>query len=70
MQKKEIEKIVDSAFDEAFSKIQPRLDSELYPAAFANEYSWLRVRGALNANNRAIRQAVKEALTSLLGDPS
>lgn len=47
MEKTEIEKIVDTAFDQAFSKIQPAVDRELYPDAFANKNSWLRVKKCL-----------------------
>ena len=44
MDKATIEKAVDSAFDSCLSEIYPLVSQELYPAAFANEYSWLRVK--------------------------
>jgi len=68
--KAEIEKIVDSAFAKALSEIKPAIDRELYPAAFANEYSWLRVKCAFDLNNEAIRSAVKESLCAILSDLS
>ena len=57
---------VDAAFDNAMKAIQPRMESELYPAAFADSSSWLRVKNAIDLNNAAIRQAVKTALRDLL----
>ena len=57
---------VDTAFDNALKAIQPRMESELYPAAFADSSSWLRVKSAIDLNNAAIRQAVKTALRDLL----
>ncbi len=68
MKKAEIEKIVDTAFDQAFSKIQPVVDRELYPDAFANKYSWLRVKKVFDLNNAAIRSAVKDALSAVLSE--
>lgn len=70
MQKSEIEKIVDSAFDKALEDIRPAVNCELYPAAFANEYSWLRVKGVFDLQNAAIRKAVKEALSIIFNDQS
>ncbi len=66
MTKNDIEKAVDISFDKALSRIKPAINRELYPAAFADEYSWLRVQAALELNNAAIRSAVKEALVALL----
>ena len=57
---------VDAAFDNALKAIRPRMESELYPAAFADNSSWLRVKNAIDLNNAAIRQAVKTALQELL----
>lgn len=66
MQKDEIEMIVDTAFDKALSSIEPAVNQELYPAAFANEHSWLTVKNIFKLTNAAIRKAVKEALCSIL----
>ena len=66
MTQTDIEKTVDCAFDQALSKIKPAINRELYPAAFADEYSWLHVQAAFDLNNTAIRFAVKEALVALL----
>ena len=66
MEKNQIEKIVDSAFDKAFKEIQSSMNMELYPDAFANEYSYLRVKSALKLNNEAIRVAVKVSLVEVL----
>ena len=63
-----IEKAVDSAFDLCIKEIEPQINCELYPAAFANEYSWLRVRAVFDLQNRAIRKAIKIAMTDLLAE--
>ncbi len=68
MQKTDIEKIVDTSFDKALTKIAPAVNRELYPAAFANEHSWLRVKSVFDLNNAAIRRAVKEALVAILSE--
>ena len=68
MQKDEIKKTVDIAFDKALSSIKPAVNQELYPTAFANEYSWLRVKKVFELNNAAIRKAVTEALCSILSE--
>lgn len=66
MNQNDIAKAVDLSFDKALSAIKPAIDRELYPAAFANEYSWLHVKAVFDLNNAAIRSAVKEALVALL----
>lgn len=66
MDKMQIEKIVDASFNTALANIQPAVNAELYPAAFANEYSWLRVKAVFDLNNAAIRKAVKESFVQLL----
>ena len=66
MDKAKIERVVYSSFDKALSYIQPAVNLELYPAAFANEFSWLRVKAVFELNNAAIRRAVKESLVDLL----
>lgn len=68
MQVPEIEKIVDSAFDKALDSIRPAVNSELYPAAFADEYSWLHVKSVFDLQNAAMRKAVKEALSNILSE--
>lgn len=68
MNRSEIEKIVDSSFDQALRAIRPRVDKELYPAAFANQYSWLRVKAVFDLQNQAMRAAVKDALSQLLAE--
>ena len=70
MDKKKIEKIVDSAFDKALESIRPAVNRELYPGAFANEYSWLSVKNVFNLQNAAMRKAVKEALSIILSEQS
>lgn len=66
MEKSKIERIVDRSFDEALARIQPAVNRELYPAAFVDEFSWLRVKATFELNNQAIRAAVKESLTEIL----
>ena len=51
MLKPEIEKAVDSAFDSALDKMHKFMEKELYPSAFANEYSHLRVKAVFNMQN-------------------
>ena len=68
MNKAEIEKVVDESFDNALKGIRARVDSELYPAAFANQYSWLRVKAVFDLQNQAMRAAVKDALSQLLSE--
>lgn len=68
MNQEKINAAVDAAFDKALKAIQPRMDRELYPRAFANEYSWLSVKNAINLNNAAIRQAVKDVLAEVLAE--
>lgn len=68
MQAPEIEKIVDSAFDKALESIRPAVNRELYPAAFANENSWLHVKSVFDLQNAAVRKAVKEALSAILSE--
>lgn len=68
MDKTLIEKAVDSAFDLSLEEIRPLINRELYPAAFANEHSWLRVKAVFDLQNSAIRKAVKRALSDLLSE--
>lgn len=64
--KRTIEQIVDTAFDSCLKEAHQALDNELYPAAFANEYSWLRVKAAIDIQSKAINKAVKTALVNIL----
>lgn len=66
MNRQEIEKIVDTCFDRELGQIQQKVSMELYPAAFANECSWLRVKAVFELNNQAIREAVKTSLAEIL----
>lgn len=68
MDSNDIKKAVDHSFDKALSAIKPAINRELYPAAFANEYSWLHVKAVFDLNNAAIRSAVTDALVALLAD--
>ena len=68
MDKTSIEKAVDSAFDSSLEEIRPLINRELYPAAFANEYSWLKVKAVFDLQHSAIRKAVKRALSDLLSE--
>lgn len=68
MNKQEIEKIIDASFDAALSNIRNAVGMELYPAAFADEYSWLHVKAVFDLQNQAMRQAIKSALGELLAE--
>lgn len=63
-----IEKTVDKCFDEAIGQISGRVNMELYPDAFANEYSWLRVKAVFDLSNQAMRNAVRASLVALLSN--
>lgn len=47
----EINKIIDEAFNQSFKEWERQIEDELYPSAFADPYSWLRVKNALLVNN-------------------
>ncbi len=64
----EINSIVDKAFADAFSQWERNIEKELYPAAFVDQYSWLRVKGAISINNTALKNALKASLSRLLSE--
>lgn len=64
----EISAIIDESFDSAFSQWSKQIEKELYPAAFADQYSWLRVKGAMSVNNAALKKALKLSLSRLLSE--
>lgn len=68
MDSNKINNVVDAAFDNAFNSWNQKIEKELYPAAFANEYSWLRVKNSLEVNNQFLKDALKHALAELLAD--
>lgn len=65
MDRKKINSAVDTAFDTAFKNWNRQIEKELYPAAFPDEYSWLRVKNSLKINNEFLKAALKEALAEL-----
>lgn len=65
MSSDEINKIVDKAFSEAFKQWEQNIESELYPDAFADQYSWLRVKNAIKINNLALKNALKLTLCEM-----
>lgn len=68
MDKNKIDSVIDSSFDAAFSNWSDIIEKELYPAAFANEYSWIRVKNSLKLNNTLLKEALKQSLFELLND--
>lgn len=68
MTKQEIKTIVEKCFDSSLSSFSQNMSRELYPAAFADEYSWLHVKNAISINNTLIKEAVSNALSELLSD--
>lgn len=64
----EIKTIVEKCFDSSLNSFSQNIERELYPAAFADEYSWLRVKNAISINNALIKNAVSNALSELLAD--
>lgn len=65
MEKSKIDSAIDSAFDSAFKNWSAQIQRELYPAAFTNEYSWLRVKKSLEINNALLKEALKQSLSEL-----
>lgn len=68
MDKDKINSVVDSAFDSSFENWSSKIERELYPAAFTNEYSWLRVKQSIMINNAFLKEALKQSLAELLKD--
>ena len=61
-----INSIVDSSFDSAFSDWTKQIEQELYPSAFTDEYSWLRVKRSFEINNLFLKKALKLALSEYI----
>lgn len=68
MDKNKINSVIDSAFDSAFKNWSSEISRELYPSAFANEYSWLRVKRSIEINNEFLKEVLKQSLSELLDD--
>lgn len=68
MDKERIDSVIDSAFDSTFANWSARVERELYPSAFADQYSWLRVKNSLKVNNAFLKEALKQSLYELLKD--
>lgn len=68
MEQEKINHVVDSVFDSAFKNWSSQIERELYPSAFANENSWLRVKNSINLNNRLLKESLKQILSELLCD--
>lgn len=66
MDRNKIDEIVKSSFDSVFSKWDSYIEKELYPDAFANEHSWMRVKNSLKINNIFLRDALTEIISTLL----
>lgn len=65
MTKDKINSVIDSAFDSAFSHWSSEIERELYPDAFSDENSWLRVKNSIRINNLLLKEALKQTLTEL-----
>jgi hypothetical protein len=70
MTSENIEKSLNTAFDTAFSAWTVQIEKELYPAAFADEYSWQRVKAALAINNKFLKNALCETLKNVFSENS
>ncbi|WP_302626774.1 hypothetical protein [uncultured Eubacterium sp.] len=66
--KKDISQIIDTSFDKAFTLWSTQIERELYPAAFADEHSWLRVKNSIQLNNQLLKEALKLSLSEILKD--
>ena len=61
-----INQAIDHSFDTAFSNWSKQIERELYPSAFTNEYSWLRVKNSIKMNNHFLKEALKLSLAEIL----
>ena len=61
----DIEKIVNECRTKYRLDFERKLKHELYPAAFADEYSWLRVQAALKAHDEFTRLYVIDAMKKM-----
>ena len=68
MDNAKIDSVIESSFDSAFADWSNQIEKELYPSAFANEYSWIRVKNSLKLNNALLKEALKQSLFELLND--
>lgn len=68
MNRSEIERIVDLSFDRALGSVRPDIEKELYPGAFTDPSSWLRVKAVFNLQSDAMRAALKETLSEILAE--
>lgn len=68
MNSDKISEIIDNSFDAVFSTWSKQIEKELYPSAFADEYSWLRVKSSLNINNGFLKESLKHILIELLSE--
>lgn len=68
MEQEKINHVVDSVFYSAFKNWSSQIERELYPSAFVNENSWLRVKNSINLNNRLLKESLKQILSELLCD--
>lgn len=68
MKNDKIETAIDAAFETSFKNWTKKIESELYPSAFANDTSWLAVKNALKINNQFLKAALKESLSELLSE--
>ena len=66
MDKNLIGQVVDRAFEKELSKVKKQIDMELYPKALSDDYAYLRVKTAIEINNKALMAAVKHCLAELL----
>lgn len=68
MDRDKISEIVDTAFDSTFSTWSKQIEKDLYPSAFADEYSWLRVKNSLKVNNLFLKSSLKQILVEVLSE--
>lgn len=68
MDSDKIKQIVDDSFESIFSTWSEQIEHDLYPSAFANQYSWLKVKKSLDQNNRFLKEALKSVLIELLAE--
>lgn len=68
MDRDKISEIVDTAFDSTFSTWSKQIEKDLYPSAFVDEYSWLRVKNSLKVNNLFLKNSLKQILIEVLSE--
>lgn len=66
MDSNKVKETVDASFDSVFATWSRQIEKDLYPSAFADPYSWLKIKNSLDKNNQFLKEALKSTLIELL----